>query len=393
MKSLGLIAEYNPLHYGHVYQLKKIREMSGADCLIVFMSGNVVQRGEFAILDKWQRAKLAVLYGADLVLELPLLASLQAADYFAHYAIQALFDVGCQEFYFGTEGADLVQLSEWVNRQAQHGPAIDQALQANLQAGLAYPAAYQQAVTKVLGQADFDPSLSNHMLGLAYLKANADLSQPLSAHTIPRIYQDGSRLLSASQVRHAAMSGHLTHDQVPHNTYLALEKKGGVGMEDYWDYLHYRLTLHSASSLRQIHFVKEGVEHAILKANKEARSWRDLVQRLTNKRWTKSAVQRLLMAVLCDIKASEWADYQQAFMAQPSYRILAYNQRGRQALRPISQAGTVKLITNWRKHHSLLYGLQARCDLVYQLNPRGLIQEQNIQVFPLEINELALTDS
>ena len=139
--------------------------------------------------------------------------------------------------------------------------------------------------------------------------------------------------------------------------------------------------------------MKEGVEHAILKANKEARSWRDLVQRLTNKRWTKSAVQRLLMAVLCDIKASEWADYQHSFMAQPSYRILAYNQRGRQALRSISQAGAVKLITNWRKHHSLLYGLQARCDLVYQLNPRGLIQEQNIQVFPLEINELALTDS
>ena len=106
MKIVGIITEYNPFHHGHHYQLQQAKLQTQADVLVVLMSGNVVQRGEFAILTKWQRSQLALEYGADLVLELPLLASMQSADYFAQIGVELLSKVGCETIVFGTETAN-----------------------------------------------------------------------------------------------------------------------------------------------------------------------------------------------------------------------------------------------------------------------------------------------
>ena len=102
-QACGIIAEYNPFHRGHAYQLQQARQKSGAACLIVAMSGNYVQRGEPAIVDKWQRARLALDHGADIVVELPFAVSCQPADRFATGALAILAALGCDTLAFGTE--------------------------------------------------------------------------------------------------------------------------------------------------------------------------------------------------------------------------------------------------------------------------------------------------
>ena len=110
MALIGILAEYNPLHRGHAYQLDWVKQHFPQDQILVLMSGNVVQRGEFAIIDKWHRAQAAVAAGADLVIELPTLASLQSADYFGRHGMAILAKLGVDRIVFGTESAQIAQL-------------------------------------------------------------------------------------------------------------------------------------------------------------------------------------------------------------------------------------------------------------------------------------------
>ena len=149
MKVVGIITEYNPFHHGHHYQIQAARQATQADIIVVLMSGNVVQRGEFAILDKWQRAQLAMHYGADLVLELPLLASLQSADYFAKTGVELLAAVGCDTLVFGTETATQTDLDIYVTWLGKNDAALQKQLQNYLPQGFSYAAAMQLAMKAI----------------------------------------------------------------------------------------------------------------------------------------------------------------------------------------------------------------------------------------------------
>ena len=122
MKVCGIIAEYNPLHKGHHYQIEQIRKQTDADVIVVAMSGNFVQRGEPAIENKWHRAKMALENGADLILELPTLSSTQATDWFAAGGVGILHAAKCQEIAFGVEDTSIdyqVAFEEWNTLQTR----------------------------------------------------------------------------------------------------------------------------------------------------------------------------------------------------------------------------------------------------------------------------------
>lgn len=382
MKIVGLIAEYNPLHKGHQYQLKKIRELSQCDVLVVVMSGNVVQRGRFAVLDKWQRAQIAIDSGADFVFELPLLASLQSADYFAKVGIELLSLLNCSEVYFGSEQADIETLTHFVREVAEHQMAIDQAVKTALNTGLSYAASYQQAVQSVLNESSFDSSLPNHQLGIQYIKANLQLKQPMTLYTITRLKaEDG--LYSATNVRAKIAQGQLIESEVPLSTWQALETNDSIQMNDYWPLLNYQLTTHNTESLSEILGIKEGFETAILNQFKSTSNWDDLVQRLTSKRWTAASVNRILMAVLGNITDQQWQDYKTQYRQQPMTRLLAYQAKQSQYLKDL-RTHPITIISNWKKEYYDVYQLQWRMDQIYQLNPLKSIQDQNLMQFPIK---------
>lgn len=140
MELLGLIAEYNPFHNGHAYQLAEVKKISHCDAVVVVMSGHFTQRGEPAVYDKWLRAEMALRGGADLVLELPIAYSARSAYYFALGGVLTLAACGIQTLAFGSESADLDALGAVGSLLADEPPCYQALLAEHLEQGLAIPA-------------------------------------------------------------------------------------------------------------------------------------------------------------------------------------------------------------------------------------------------------------
>ncbi|MGX7109518.1 tRNA(Met) cytidine acetate ligase [Facklamia miroungae] len=390
MKTIGIIAEYNPFHYGHFYQLKKARSLTQSDCVIVLMSGNVVQRGEFPILDKWQRADLALQNGADLVLELPLKSSLQSADYFGSFAVEIMKHLKVDYLTFGTESAQLENLQAYLDFLESVDSDLQKEIRVRLKEGKAYPAAYHDAVNHELKKKNkkfnFNLSAGNHMLGLQYLKAleGSDI-KPL---VIPRLKASQElikwvhlpyelqpiSMLSGSQIRKEAQTGTLNPVNVPIMTWQKLQHSL-VEWQDYYQLLNYAILVLGTEGLAKIQGMVEGMEFAIYKQNLRTHSWSDLVDSLTSTRWTRSAVQRLLMMVLLNIDQTTWQAYLDKSQDQQVIRILAFNQAGRQFLSGF-ESENIRLFSNLSKDIINSYHLTLRLDRVFQANPIKNIEEQ-----------------
>ena len=136
MKILGIIVEYNPFHTGHLYHLQQAKEMVKPDLTIAIMSGNYVQRGEVAIIDKFKRSELAIKYGVDLVIELPFAYVCQSADYFCKGAIDLLYHIGITDLVFGSECGDIDTFKEIAYAIKNHPNEYDQYVKAAMKKGL-----------------------------------------------------------------------------------------------------------------------------------------------------------------------------------------------------------------------------------------------------------------
>ena len=171
MKACGIVAEYNPLHTGHVYQMNKARQISQADCIIVVMSGNFVQRGEPAVIDKYARTSAALKAGADIVVELPVYYALSSAENFAKGAVLTLNEMKASSICFGaeTDNADcLAKISRTIISESPEYKAI---LNKALAEGLSYPAARQTALLEYLPECKDIITGSNNILAIEYIKA------------------------------------------------------------------------------------------------------------------------------------------------------------------------------------------------------------------------------
>ena len=175
MKTVGIIAEYNPFHNGHKYQIEKAKELTGADYCIVVMSGNFVQRGTPAFMDKYLRAKAALTCGADLVIELPVHYAAASAEYFASGAVAILDRLGVIDYLcFGSECGNIEILSDIADVLISESDEFKNVLKQRLKEGVAYPKARNDAIcaaaphlTEYLDVLNYP----NNILGLEYIKA------------------------------------------------------------------------------------------------------------------------------------------------------------------------------------------------------------------------------
>jgi len=196
MKVLGIIAEYNPFHNGHFYQLKKAKEETGADYIVAIMSGDFTQRGEAAILDKYSRTKMALACGIDLVIELPVCFAAGSAEFFARSAISHLTRMGIVDtLCFGSECGNLNLLMSIANILSDEPALYQTFLKNHLKQGLSFPTARSKALSDYFAlihqdcTEDMTAALSqpNNILAIEYLKAIKKLNSPLQPLTIKRI--------------------------------------------------------------------------------------------------------------------------------------------------------------------------------------------------------------
>ena len=342
----GIIAEYNPFHLGHAYQFSKARDFS--DRIIVIMSGDVVQRGEFAILDKWKRTDLALRSGADLVMELSPVFSLSSANLFAEGAVRTLSSLGMiDDLFFGTED-DIEILNEVTDILLKKESSLDVLIKENLEQGKSYPRAQYEAFLSLYGKHYAEVlEKPNNILGIEYIKAIRRYADGITPVTLKRTSSHDSvpenGFASGLAIREMIRSKDASWKQyVPEGMDGLYE--GPVFTEDCFTLLISRLRAPGAlEALRDTPDVSEGIENKIVKASYEASDFDDLLKRIKSKRYPLSRIKRILLSFLIGIKRNDISDI---LLAKPVVRILGIRKDSTDLLSMLSSDPSVKLVTN-----------------------------------------------
>ena len=357
MKACGIIAEYNPFHKGHHYQIEQIRKETDADVIVVAMSGNFVQRGEPAIENKWHRAKMALENGADLILELPTLSSTQATDWFATGGVGILHAAKCQEIAFGVEDIRIdyqVAFEEWNTLQKQMKEYVtnDEMKSLTYANRLSLIAKESFGENSPLYRLMQQP---NQQLGFAYVKEILSRNLPMDYLTIER---KGNGHLDAKIQDEQFASGTALRKQLlkPERNpklYAQLPYLEEVSSneyrnnwEQYWLLLKYQLERSSVEELRTIYQMDEGMEYRFKKCLPQANSFDEFIQLLKNKRWTWARLQRLCIYLLLGITKEHVKQHFESIREPKEVTVLGFNETGREYLKFLREEET-EFITNY----------------------------------------------
>lgn len=362
---VGIIAEYNPFHNGHRYQIEQIRKKFNDSTIIAVMSGSFTQRGEPAILDKFTRAKLAIAGGCDLVLELPFVFAVRSAQDFARGSINLLKNLGIVDvLVFGAEIDDINSLQ----RAAEIIDTIEfnKLLHNELDNGNSYANAICKMLSKFTGIDEKILSLPNVILSVEYLRAMkyTDI-KPLLIPRIISAHNDEtllSGISSASSIRKSIYSmypsWHEISKTVSSETLFELRSTNLPSIEHLFLPIITKIICSNANELRDIYGVNEGLENSLIKAAQSTKSFDELVNSIISRRYTRTRIQRLLIYLLIGLKR----EFVQKSDKTNYARVLAFGKRGRETLREIKKNAQIPIITKITQH----------------LNSRVIYQKRNI---------------
>ena len=307
--NFGIICEFNPLHSGHKHLINSVK--GEGDGIICAMSGNFVQRGEFAVYDKFDRAKAAVEAGADLVIELPTLCSTLSAQGFAKAGVDILEATGiCDRLAFGAECSDINELK----RIAELIKENDELIKSELEKGISYPKARQNAVSSPILEG------ANNILAIEYISQTS--LDCVATERIGAGHDSEDILYSSSEIRK-----HLNPDDI--SSLNNCEKA-----------VFYKLRTMSEADFLQIDDVCEGLENRIVNAVKTAKSLDELYDMIKTKRYTHSRIRRIILRAYLGITKD--------MPKEPQYlRILAFNKKGRDMLSEIKKSAQLPVITKY----------------------------------------------
>lgn len=334
MKICAIICEYNPFHNGHLYQLREAKKRSGADAVLCLMSGNFVQRGEAAIIDKYTRARHAVLSGADAVIELPTPFATSNAEIFAKGAVKILAAVpSVKTLCFGAETADKNAFLKAAEILRNEPKSVSEKIKALLATGRSFAKARAEAYRGILPQNLL--SAPNNILGLEYTKALLDEQSDIEILPVQRIgsgYNDElleENFSSASAIRLAISEKKDAADNLPSYVKEDLPKT----LENKLDCLEkYALLASSKEEIRKICDCTEGLENALQKAAELSPS---LAQTLTSARYTSSRIRRIALQNLLKIEEGLIRDS----LSSPLYlRLLAAKKERTDLLSALSES-------------------------------------------------------
>jgi len=355
----GLITEYNPFHNGHLYHLMNAKKITGADMIVVVMSGNFVQRGTPALLDKWTRTEMALRCGADLVLELPSVYATGSAELFALGAVRVLHGLKkVGHVVFGSESGDISPLHQVANFIQTESDDFKEALKLELEKGLSFPVARERALSKLL-QGNNIPNLPNDILGIEYLKAGLQLNTSIEFHTMKRLSSDyhdldtDKALSSATAIRKSFSQGNV--DSISHTmpkaSYELMQacSNNAVWPTDLSQLLLYKIRSMSREDIKEIHGISEGLENRIKDASLKATDYESLVEMIKTKRYVRTRIQRTLLNILLGVK-SEFVSKVYSTSNAAYGRVLGFNDNGRSLIGHIRKDCEIPLVTNVNKY-------------------------------------------
>ncbi|MGI6733077.1 MAG: nucleotidyltransferase [Anaerovoracaceae bacterium] len=351
MNNIGIIAEYNPFHNGHLYHLNETKKLGQADHIIAVMSGDFTQRGEPALYDKWIRAQMAVKNGVDLVIELPFVFACNNAEYFSMGGIHILNGLGCvSHFSFGSEHGELESLQRVAEILVDEGPEFKKAIKYFLDRGCSYPRARFEALKEIEGEETAalirDP---NNILAVEYLKQwirSGRRMKPMAVKRVGKGYHDRNishPLASATAIRQEIAQNQdmdKVKQAIPEPTLDTIESTLQTPVTDpspLFTMLVYKILTTPNEVLGEILSAGEGLENKLKKAIVKSRNMEELIGSVLSKRYTETRIKRLLLHTLTSLTKKEFFEIVDEL---PLYaRVLGFSPDGARLLRHIKQTG------------------------------------------------------
>lgn len=365
MRTVGLITEYNPFHNGHLHHLRESLQVAAAEVSVAVMSGHFLQRGEPALVDKWQRTEMALAAGVDVVVELPLPWACSSAPDFARGGVQALTALGgVDALCFGSEVGALPSLQSCAELLALRAADVDQRTAALLRDGLNYPQARAKVLAELLPEG-LDPAAlaaPNNILGIEYLKALRQTGSPIVPFTIERIgagFHDtaigAQNIASATGIRQRLNCAESVAGLLPESALALLQHSLERG-ERYVDERYFPLLLaqilRDPGGLTDFWLVENGIENRLLAVAEQAVDLEGLISGIKSRQLTRTRIQRLLVAILLAIGKTE-ADA--LLLAGPQYlHLLGVSEQGQRFLAATRKQRLLPLVQNFSRIHSVL---------------------------------------
>ena len=338
---IGIIVEYNPFHNGHIYHINKIKEKYPEALIIAVMSGNITQRGDISIIDKWNKAEIALKYGVDLIVELPFKYASQSADIFAKGALKILNELKVDKIIFGSECNDINKLTKLAKIQLskKYNDIVKEYLNE-----YNYPTALSLALKKLTNISIDSP---NDILGLCYIKEILLNNYNIEYESIKRTNDYNSKQLdeiaSATSIREAIKNNINIDNYIPKESNNKINSK--LFLDNYFDILKYKIL--SIDDLTYIHGIDENIaprlKNEILKSN----SIEELIQNIKVKKYSYNRIKRILIYLLFDYKKTDHNSINYI-------RVLGFNKKGQEYLSKIKKDLKLQLITNYSNSKHLI---------------------------------------
>ena len=378
MESVGIIAEYNPFHNGHLYHLTKIKEKYPNAVIVLVMSGNFTQRGDISIIDKWKKTQIALKAGIDLVIELPFPFATQSADYFSYGSITLLEKLKVDKVIFGSESDNIKDLEIIADTQINN-PDFDKLVKIYSKFGKNYPTALSLAVKDLTNQEITAP---NDLLGISYVKVLKQNNYKIIPETIKRTnsYHEeelNESISSATAIRKALNNNEDIKTQVPEITLDYLTDLHTI--EEYFPLLKYKIITEKDLSIYNT--VDEGIDQKLKKEIINATSYQDLINRIKSKRYTYNKLSRMLIHILCNFTKEK----KEQFKDISYIRLLGFSDKGRKYLNTIKKDLDIPLISKINRNKDPMLEFEIETTKIYSLN---LNSEKQIDLINKEYENL-----
>lgn len=370
MKVTGIIAEYDPFHNGHSYHIKKAREMTGADAIVVVMSGHFTQRGMPAFFRRDARVRMAVDGGADLVIELPYIYACNSSHEFARGAAGILNGIGCVDaLVFGAETDDMDTLGRAARAAAGTDDRSSAYIKEEMKNGVSYPEALTRSVEKIYGaQTAAVLREPNNLLGIEYMKALRELGSGIKPFIVGRRSaahgeslemlherKQEQRIASGTAVRKAVYAGGARAAEmlVPDTSFSIIsgyERSSGFSFTEYRDkikknmfeLLKYKIITSDESELAEVYGVAEGLENRLKSCISGAEDIDGLIDSVKSKRYTRARISRTLMHLLINLRTTDFETLRETYCA----RVLGFSPTGGKLLRLMSESSAIPVFSN-----------------------------------------------
>ena len=360
-KVLGIVAEYNPFHNGHLYHIENAKSKTESDYVVAVISGNFTQRGDTSIVNKWEKAKMALNNGVDLIIELPTIYSISSAENFANGAIKILNEMGIINYIsFGMEAEDITILNNIANVLYDEPKEYKDILKKELKEGITYAKGMEIAVCKYLKDDKYKNVLigSNNILGIEYLKSLKRLI-PIGIKR-EKVFYNSRRIIddyaSATGIRYLLENRQIEEISklVPNSTFNILIEnirsgKYNINIYNFSKEIMYKLRSMDIKDIANLPEVSEGLEYLIKESSDNTNNIFELIDNIKSKRYTQNRIQRILLYALLNINKS---DMEISKKVKPYVRVLGFSENGQKLLSEISrQINVITSVKNFEKNN------------------------------------------